>query len=330
MADAEVHIVSGPSAAGCLQEGLALEREQVLIHHDPLSCGPLQSLDSLEDWRDLRRAYWRSLRPDDGSAYEEDDRDVLTRRERFRGARTITLWLGTGLGEQLMLLWVVALLRRLGINPDKCRIVQYNLERGHEVVSIGVLDPSRFKEHPRPTRLEETAIEEATAGWKAVTASEPTTLLAFLSNQNQTLPYLNRGLSSLLFHYPDLVTGLNAWEYQLLQYVRDEGPKAIRVVGYTMAHDMEFPEWMADDYLSDRLHRLADLALPRPLLTLSGDTTSLRGTEVGLTQHGNAILAGRGNAVEWNGLDDWIGGVHLDSRNGRVWFRNERRLLPSV
>ena len=46
-----------------------------------------------------------------------------------------------------------------------------------------------------------------------------------------------------------------------------------------------------------------------------------------LTPHGEAILAGDGNAVEWNGIDDWVGGVHLDSRSGRVWFHRDGMLI---
>jgi hypothetical protein len=32
--------------------------------------------------------------------------------------------------------------------------------------------------------------------------------------------------------------------------------------------------------------------------------------------------------VEWNGIDDWVAGVRLDSRNGRVWFHREQTLVP--
>jgi hypothetical protein len=324
MDDTDVHVIAGPSAAACLQEGVALRSDQLLIHNDLLSCGPLPPLVSFDEWRDRRQAYLRSLDTEGWSfAFDEDDRDLLTHRERLRGAQTITLWLGTGLAEQLMLLWVVALLRHLAIDPGRCRVVQFNLDRNHEVVAVGVLNPSRFREQPQPTRLDEPAIQEATRAWNAVTAPEPDALLALLTDQDHSLPFLRPALSSLLFHYPDLVTGLNAWEYQLLYYVREVGPKGTRVVGYTMAHDMDFPEWMADNYLFDRLRRLGDSALPRPLVTLSGDKTSLRGTEVRLTPHGEAVLAGKGNAVAWNGIDDWVAGVHLDSRNSRVWFRKD-------
>jgi hypothetical protein len=327
MGDATIHVVPGPSSAACLQEGLGLARDQILIHNDVLSCGPLRPLSCLEDWRNLRREYLRSFGPD-WFPVEEDDRDLLTQPDRLREARTITLWLGTGLAEQLMLLWVVDLLRRLGVDLGGVRVVQYNLHRNHEVVGIGVLSPSRFKEHPQPTRLDETATHDLVRAWEAVTASEPEKLLAFLNSEHRSLPFLNRGLSSLLYHYPDVSTGLNAWEYQLLRYVREEGPKAVGVVAHTMAHDMSFPEWMGDSYLFQRLHRFADGALARPLLTLSGDdTTRLRGTEVRFTEHGAAILGGEGNAVEWNGIDDWVGGVHLDSRGGRVWFREGQTLI---
>jgi hypothetical protein len=329
MPDTEVHIVAGPSAAACLQDGLALSPHHVLVHHDLLSCGPLRPLDSLDDWRDVRESYLRSRDIDGPSlSFAEQDRDLLTNRERLQSAETITLWLGTGLAEQLMLVWVIALLRQLGADPGRCRIVQFNLDRKHEVVAVGVLDPSRFKEHPPATRLADGALQEAMTAWEAVTAPEPGALLAFLTDRQTVLPFLQRAVSSLLHHYPDLSTGLNAWEYQLLQYVRDEGPKATRAIGYTMGHDMDFPEWMADSYLFQRLHHLGDSALPRPLLTLSGDTKQMRGTEVRLTGHGEAILAGNGNAVEWNGIDDWVGGVHLDSRSGRVWFHKDQTLVP--
>lgn len=233
MLDNELHIVAGPSAAACLQEGVALSAAQVTVHHDLLSCGPLPSLDSLEDWQEVRETYLQSLDIEGPSLlFAGQDRDVFTNRERLRSARTITVWLGTGLAEQLMLVWVVALLHRLKVDAGKCRLVQFGFdrrhERTHEVVAVGVLNPSRFKEHPQPIRLEESAIHEATMVWKAVTAREPDALLAFLADRNHSLPFLQRGLTALLHHYPNLVSGLNAWEYQLLRYVRDEGPKATR------------------------------------------------------------------------------------------------------
>lgn len=328
MRDPDMHVIAGPSAAACLQQGLSLAPDQLLIHYDCLSCGPLPTLASLDDWRDVRATYVRSL-DIEGLLSVDQDRDVFANRERLRSAGTITLWLGTGLAEQLMLVWVVALLRRLEVDAGRCRVVQFNLDRKYDIVAVGALNPSQFKEHPEPTRLDEDAIQHATTAWEAVTEPEPNALMAFLADPQRSLPFLSPALSALLHHYPDLRTGLNAWEYLLLRHVRDEGPKATRAVGFTMAHDMDVAEWKNDSYLFQRLHRLADHTLSRPLLTLSGDPRRLRGTEARLTSHGDAILAGKGNAVEWNGIDDWVAGVHLDSRNGRVWFRSGQGLVPA-
>jgi Domain of unknown function (DUF1835) len=328
MVDSQVHIVPGPSAGGCLQTGLGISPDLVLINHDLLSCGPLPPLGSLDDWRDVRQGYLRSLdREDPAFAFGNQHRDLLSNLERLRAARTITLWIGTGLAEQLLLVWTVAVLRRLGVDTGKFQTVQFSRDRSHEIVGVGVLNPSQFKEHPAPTKLDDAGIREAAIAWEAVTAAEPDALLAFLTAREHSLPFLQRSLFALLYRYPELSTGLNAWEYQLLRYVREEGPKATRVVGYTMAHDMDFPDWVGDSYFFHRLHRLADAALPRPLLTLSGDTGTLRGTEVHITPDGEDVFAGKASALEWNGIDDWIGGVHLDSRQGRVWFHKDQTLV---
>ncbi|HUP83595.1 MAG TPA: DUF1835 domain-containing protein [Candidatus Limnocylindria bacterium] len=326
-----LHVVAGPSAAACLEQGLGLAPDQLLVHHDLLSCGPLPPLDSLDDWRDVREAYLQSLEVErEGFSFADCPRDLLTNRERLTSAATITLWLGTGLPEQLLLAWIVALLRRLDSDPTRCRIVQFDRHDSYEIVGAGVLHPSEFAQHPPSTSLDATGVDEALSAWAAVTAAQPRELLAFLGRTSRALPILQRSLSSVLYHYPHVDNGLNAWEHRLLQYVGEVGPKASRAIGYTMAHDMDFPEWMADSYLFERLHRLANEALPRPLLALSGDTTTLPGTEVRLTEHGEALLAGGGNAVAWNGIDDWVGGVHLESRSGQVWFRSEQTLLAGA
>lgn len=139
MVDTEIHIAPGPSAGGCLQAGLGLSRERVLINHDLLSCGPLPSLDSLDDWRDVRQAYLRSLDGENPTfAFAEQDRDLLTSPKRLRAAGTITLWIGTGLAEQLLLVWVVAFLRRLGVDTSKLQTVQFDRDRKFEIVCVGV------------------------------------------------------------------------------------------------------------------------------------------------------------------------------------------------
>jgi hypothetical protein len=60
---------------------------------------------------------------------------------------------------------------------------------------------------------------------------------------------------------------------------------------------------------------------------MSGDPYDMRTCEVVLTDAGESVLATRTNAVELNGIDDWILGVHLDSKRGSVWYQREGTLL---
>ena len=138
---------------------------------------------------------------------------------------------------------------------------------------------------------------------------------------------MRRSLKSLLFRFPHLKTGLNRWEEELLRYTRDKGPIVARVIGYTMTHDMEGSDWVGDSYLFSRLRRLADRGVPHPFLSLSGPTTTIRGSEVALTDFGAKALEGAANFVELNGINDWIGGVHLESGKGKLWFRRHDTLV---
>jgi len=69
-----------------------------------------------------------------------------------------------------------------------------------------------------------------------------------------------------------------------------------------------------------RLKRVGDPSLPHPLIVLEGDSFGMRGLSVTITDAGQQVISGAANAVELNGIDDWIGNVHLSSAANRVWF----------
>ena len=94
-----------------------------------------------------------------------------------------------------------------------------------------------------------------------------------------------------------------------------------------MAHDFYRADWVGDDYLFARLRRLGAADLAHPLLSLNSSTALMRETTIELTDTGRAVLNGEVNAVHLNGIDDWIAGVHLDSRAGRMWFHRDDTLI---
>ena len=98
----ELHIVNGSSAAGIVRQALGLSRDDLISHDDLLSCGPLFPLRSIDEWRSQRENYLRTLYPFE-FYFDSVNRDLLSCAEDLRHADRVTLWLGTGLAEQLLL-----------------------------------------------------------------------------------------------------------------------------------------------------------------------------------------------------------------------------------
>jgi hypothetical protein len=57
--------------------------------------------------------------------------------------------------------------------------------------------------------------------------------------------------------------------------------------------------------------KMASPQARRPLVEVAGDLNDMRSCSVQLTEDGFAVLSGASNAIALNGIDDWIGGVHL-------------------
>ena len=241
----------------------------------------------------------------------------------LREAESILLWLGIGAAEQLLLTWMIQMLKDVDAQ-GRLSVIQFTRaeDRDMEVWGLGLLNPEQIKRRPTEEHLAVEAVSELEHCWAAVTSADPAQFLSLLSEDSARFPFLRPSLQPLLGRYPDHQMGINRWGVELLKYVKEKGPRVASVIGYTIGYKCDADQ-VGDAYLFSRLRRLADPALPFPLLTLSGDSTTMRGCEVALTEAGAAVLAGRANAVKLNGIDDWVLGVHLDSAHGSVWYRED-------
>jgi hypothetical protein len=74
------------------------------------------------------------------------------------------------------------------------------------------------------------------------------------------------------------------------------------------------------------VRRLADPGLRLPRIAQDCFEPRLRGRIARLTNEGEVVLAGSMNAIELNGIDDWIGGVHLAALSRAPIVRGRPRL----
>jgi hypothetical protein len=322
-----IHVINGDSAAGTFQQAISGSM-RTIVSRDILSVGPILPFADLQTWKDARVGFWRhvvshdpriDLRPAQNGIWENQDKLISTRR--------IYAWAATGNTDQFMVAFLLELLERIGTDPGKVELVEFEQvpPAGRRVVQMGELDANQMRMHPAPRELSMDEWMSFRSAWRVLTADDPAKVLSFDRDQPQASPWLRRAVGHLVRRYPDRATGLDFWDRQLLKNVRERGPRAPRIVGYTMGENMDSGDLIGDMYYFWRLLHLASPGLPKPLLTMSGGS-SMQDTNFELTDFGTQVCDGKVSTWPVNPVDYWAGGVHVSSAEGNLWFIDDGRL----
>ncbi|MBI1847630.1 MAG: hypothetical protein HY294_11545 [Candidatus Rokubacteria bacterium] len=127
---------------------LTLGADDLLVSHDDLSCGPLPSFHSLEQWRSVREEYWFLFAS-------------MPRLLRLIGADPV----------------------RLGA-VQFTRVRKPDLDAW----GLALLDPEQLKQHPPREALSVDAVLDLERTWEAITCPDPIRLLALLSSATAARP----------------------------------------------------------------------------------------------------------------------------------------------
>ncbi len=161
---------------------------------------------------------------------------------------------------------------------------------------LGELTPEQLRELPE-TPLSTAALALGAQAWDALTAPEPSGLLAL--PRSSELRFMAEAFTRLAQEYPWRRDGLSLSERRLL--ASTPGTKHEL---FGRAWRKEARPFMGDDFAFAAIDRLA------PLLRRDGERYSLN-------VDGERVLAGEADFVERYGIDRWIGGVHLTGHDVR-------------
>lgn len=166
----------------------------------------------------------------------------------------------------------------------------------------------------------------AREAWRQYTASDPRGLNDMATRlRDQSAVPLGSVLSRVLEEYPAVSNGLSQTEEKMLQYV-GEGNSIARIVGYTMGNSEEQSVWRTFDFRKARTDSTLSSVRPspNPRTGTSADKKSYIRSKSGQSpKH----LAGRCDYINANGLDRWVGGVHLHGRSVPWRYSPETRRL---
>jgi hypothetical protein len=301
------HVTNGDIVVDRLRRaGLATD---ALSWADVLHEGPVP--DGLDE-DGLRRVRAEFLAAADGAdaagvrrRFEERDRRLAAGRDG-----EYLLWFEADLYDQLQLAQILTGLGGLGVAPGRVTLVCIGEYPGiAHFGGLGELEPGQFPgllAAARPLTAE--ALELGAAAWAALRAPDPAGLGRIAASRSPELRFLGEAFDRLSREYPSTRDGLSLTERRLLAATPAGGAPA----GTTFARlgQREARPYLADRFAFGIMARLAGGRVP--LLELdppAGEVTAA--TRLRPTEAGRRVLGGEADHVALNGIDRWVGGVHL-------------------
>ena len=329
-----LHLHNGESSAGTLRQSVI--QGEHFAFRDALIDGPAPASLANDVWRTMRAQH---LSDAYGVEVDQATRDLLRQEEMlasFPAHEEVVLWFEHDLFCQVNLIYLLHWFARCDLGKTKLSLICIGEFPGKENFrGLGELDVEQLASLLE-SRHEVTAAELrlATDTWEAYCSANPTAIEDLLHQDTSALPFLRAALQSHLARFPSVSNGLGHIEQRTLELiqsgVKEFGrlfPKFIDSEPVYGLGDFQF--WLA-------LKQLGDARTP--LLTITGDgqldqplsSRNLPGTSFEITETGHAVMTGQADFVALNGINRWLGGVHLSGSNTPWrWDELNQRLVET-
>jgi len=307
---AALHVTNGDIVVDLLRRaGLA---DAALAWVDVLHEGPVPA--GLDD-AGLRRVRAEFLAGADAPAaparLEARDRALAANRDG-----EYLLWFEADLYDQLQIAQILATLGDLGVAPGRVTLVCIGEYPGiAHFGGLGELEPAQLGGLlGAATAMTADALDLGAAAWAALRADHPGGLGAIAASRSPELRFLGEAFDRLRREYPSTRDGLSLTERRLLAATDDDGAAAEAV--FQRVGERETRPFLGDLFFFRTAARLA--GGPVPLIELDPPADEVAAaTRLRLTAAGRRALAGQADHVALNGIDRWVGGVHLHGAAAR-------------
>lgn len=303
---AALHVSNG-DATDLPGTGLAA---RILYWRDVLHEGPVPAVGPGE-LRRIRAAFLARAGADD----RDEGATMFAERDRaLEGARAgeYVLWFEADLYDQLQIIQILARLAELGVPARRITLICIGEHAGiARFGGLGELSAEQLRALPGTNacaRLTPAALQLATRAWDAFRAPTPDGLGAIAATRSGELRFLGEAFDRLGREYPGTRDGLSLAERRVLAAVADGASDA--GTAFVRAAARETRPYLGDTWCFAMIDRM--VRAQRPLLHAEPPQRPVhRGTRLRLTDTGARVLAGDADHVTLNGIDRWIGGVHL-------------------
>jgi hypothetical protein len=320
-----LHFVSHHSVAGTIRSS-DTPCDNLVVWSDILTVGPAGGKTLGETTQIRKRFFQKSPRPP-----KLNDENLIppsyTQRNRvlrhYEEWDEVALWFGPSVMEQFSLLQILAAISTPGIRKTQFTSVTC------PKLALGVYRPEDMSEFFRDrVVIHRKQIDLARKVWELYGASDPMQLFHFSRTRTKSYPILCNALLRQMEEYPSLHNGLSASEEGLLRGVQLRGT-VVRAVGHFEDSNDDFRS--GDDELFDSL--LGLLTCEHPLIepvkkgSKMESFADFRKLAVQLSAAGESVFHGLSDHITLNGINRWIGGVHLNGKAVPWRWDSEKELL---
>ena len=301
---------------------------------ESLITGPTPAGLSGKEWRSLRAQH---LSEAYGADLQECERGLLDQEKKlssFDEHEEVVLWFEHDLFCQTNLLYLLNWFAQLDTGNTKLSLICIGEFPGKENFrGLGELNTEQMASlFPGRQQVTSAQLKLAELAWQAYCSSDPAEIQKVVQG-GDLLPFLGPAFQAHLRRFPSTKNGLGSIENKGLELIHG---------GLNTFMDV-FPRF-GD---AEPVYGLGDAQFWLALQRMSGGSQPLLKVESGknggrdltpkvvhnakfqLTEPGKSVLRGEADFVELNGIDLWLGGVHLSPDHLWRWDESSGKIMPS-
>lgn len=322
-----LHIHNGDCSAGVAR--LSEMAGEHIAWREALIDGPVPAGLSSEEWR---RARAEHLAKSYGLKMEECLAELLQQEEaleKFSEHEEVVLWFEHDLFCQINLLYLLDWFAQRHLGQTRLSLIFIGEFPGVENFrGLGQLSPTQMASLLEQRReVTGEIMDLAARAWRAYCSPDPSTITLLLAEDTHALPFLRDALLCHLARFPSKRNGLGLIENKALELINAGAGKfgplfkgfgdALPVYGFG---DAQF--WNDLRRMIDARAPLLHVSHPNEKNGSDKQSAFLKAS-FEMTGEGREVLTGQADFILSNGINQWLGGVHLKDDN--LWRWDEQK-----
>ncbi|MBI1762663.1 MAG: DUF1835 domain-containing protein [Acidobacteria bacterium] len=316
-----LHIHNGDSTASTLRE--AGFPGTHFAFREALATGPTPQGLSKDEWFAVRAKHLAGMAAQEVASIQQE---LLAQAATLASANQhdeIILWFEHDLFCQIHLIYLLDHFAQHPVAPARLSLICIGAFPGKpNFHGLGELTAeemaSLFDSRHEVNAME---LQLAQRVWQAFCSPDPQAIITLLDEDTSALPFLRGALLQHLARFPAVRNGLSHAENTLLALIAAGSTAYMKLC--PAFFNAEPAYGLGDTQIQSDLKHMA--AAPPPLLQLTGlaEANGWRNVTCDLTAIGQQVRAGQADFVSLNGIDQWLGGVHLTT--GHLWRWDEQQ-----